>query len=138
MQKFKNRHGIRQLTIKGEILSNDSEAAKIFQNEILNKIEREELLLENVYNADESGLYWKSFPNVTLASQEEKSAPGRKECKDRITVLFCCNAAGTNKVRLCIIGKSAKPRSIKNLKNLPVAYKAQKKGWMTRDLFKEW
>lgn len=138
LEKFKNRHGIRQLTIKGEILSNNSEAAQIFCDEIVKKIETENLLLENVYNADESGIYWKSLPNITLTSREEKSAPGRKNCKDRVTALFCCNATGTNKITLFIIGKSARPRSIKNLKHLPVVYKASKKGWMNRDLFQEW
>lgn len=99
--------------ISGEILSNNAEAAKIFHDEIIEKIKTENFLLENVYNADESGIYWKSFPSLTLASREEKSAPGRKDCKDRVTFLFCSNAAGTNKIRLCMIGKSAKPRSIK-------------------------
>lgn len=138
MERFKKRHGIRQLTIRGEIQSNDSEAANVFQKEILDKIEREKLLLENIYNADESGIYWKVFPNTTLASREEESAPGRKNHKDRITALFCCNATGTNKIKLCIIGKSAKPRAIKNIKNIPVIYKSQRNGWMSRELFTEW
>lgn len=43
--------------ISSEILSNNAEAAKIFHDEIIEKIKTENFLLENVYNADESGIY---------------------------------------------------------------------------------
>ncbi|CAD6216162.1 GSCOCG00004380001-RA-CDS, partial [Cotesia congregata] len=52
--------------------------------------------------------------------------------------MACSNASGTLKLPLVLIGKSAKPRAIKNLKTLPVYYKSQKSAWMTSALFKEW
>ncbi|KAG8234985.1 hypothetical protein J437_LFUL013865 [Ladona fulva] len=34
-----------------------------------------------IYNADESGLFWRMLPNKTLADLNEKVAPGKKELK---------------------------------------------------------
>lgn len=48
-----------------------------------------------MYITDKSGIYWKSFSNVTLASQEEKTATRRKNDKNRVTLL-CSNATETN------------------------------------------
>jgi hypothetical protein len=60
--------------------------------------------------------------------------------KERITVALCTNAAGSHKLPLFVIGRSAKPRVLKNvnLNALPVYYKAQKSDWMDPFLFREW
>ena len=52
---------------------------------------------------------------------------------DRITVLCCTNMSGTDKRKLLIIGKSARPRCFKGLRmeGLPVEYHANKNAWMT-------
>ena len=44
---------------------------------------------EQVYNADETALYWKAGPWKTLVAAFEQSALGRKECKE---YLFFCTA----------------------------------------------
>ena len=96
-----------------------------------------ELTAAQIYNADETALFWKSFEVSTLVSQEEKSAPGRKKAKERITFMPCSNADGSNKLRLMVLGKSKNPRPFKNI-SLPVYYRSSKKGWMNKNLFKEW
>ncbi|XP_046686075.1 jerky protein homolog-like [Homalodisca vitripennis] len=95
---------------------------------------------QQVYNADETGLNFKALPTKSLASREEKSAPGFKMDKQRLTVLACSNASATNKIPLMVIGKSKKPRCFKNMNMnaLPVYFKNQKKAWMDRALFQEW
>ncbi|XP_046684625.1 jerky protein homolog-like [Homalodisca vitripennis] len=95
---------------------------------------------QQVYNADETGLNFKALPTKSLASREEKSAPGFKMDMQRLTVLACSNASATNKIPLMVIGKSKKPRCFKNMNMnaLPVYYKNQKKAWMDRALFQEW
>ncbi|XP_060084566.1 tigger transposable element-derived protein 4-like [Ylistrum balloti] len=45
---------------------------------------------------------------------------------------------GTEKLPLFIIGKSAKPRCFKNVHSLPTEYTANKKAWMTVDIFTKW
>lgn len=69
---FKQRHGIRDLDIPGEALSGDKEAAEKFVAEFNNFVTAENLLPEQIFNADESGLYWKCLPLKTLAFQKEK------------------------------------------------------------------
>ncbi|XP_046662877.1 tigger transposable element-derived protein 1-like [Homalodisca vitripennis] len=58
---------------------------------------------QQVYNADETGLNFKALPTKSLASREEKSAPGFKMDKQRLTVLACSNASATNKIPLMVI-----------------------------------
>ncbi|GFR86661.1 tigger transposable element-derived protein 4 [Elysia marginata] len=45
---------------------------------------------------------------------------------------------GSQKLPLLIIGKFERPRCMKNIKTLPVTYKANKKAWMTGKIFEEW
>lgn len=127
LEKFKKRHGIRQLTITGEKLSADESAVEPFKRKFLDKIKEMDLNPHQVYNADESGLFWKVLPNKTLAHQGEKSAPGRKVKKDRITFMPCANASGSHKLRMLVVGKANKPRAFKRCTNLPVVYMGQKK-----------
>uniref|UniRef100_A0A8C4SMY0 HTH CENPB-type domain-containing protein n=1 Tax=Erpetoichthys calabaricus TaxID=27687 RepID=A0A8C4SMY0_ERPCA len=128
LDRWKKRHGIRQLTITGEKLSADNEAAVEYLEEF--KCIISSYSPQQVYNADERGLNFKALPTKSLASQEERSAPGFKMDKQHLTVLL----------PLMVIGKSAKPRCFKNMNmnSLPVFYRNQKKAWMDRALFKEW
>ena len=43
-----------------------------------------------------------------------------------------------DKKPMFVIGKSVKPRCFKGIKKKPCRYRAQKKSWMTSDLFEEW
>ena len=60
--------------------------------------------IENVYNADETGLFFRLGPNKTLATKSDR-AKGIKKDKERITVLLCCNSTGTKKVKPFVIGR---------------------------------
>jgi hypothetical protein len=51
--------------------------------------------LDDIYNMDETGLFWKLLPDRTLTSEQ---LPGGKLYKERISVAFCCNASGTHKL----------------------------------------
>ena len=75
-QRFKDRHGIRQLEVQGEALSADTSQIDEFRAYVRELQERECLKDCQVYNADETGLYWKVLPNKTLTHAIEKSAPG--------------------------------------------------------------
>lgn len=46
--------------------------------------------------------------------------------------------SGTDKLPLLIIGKPSNPRCFKQFKSLPTEYDANKKAWITSDIFKEW
>ena len=50
---------------------------------------------EDIYNVDETALFWKATTSTTLATEQ---LPGGKVEKARITANFCCNATGTHKL----------------------------------------
>ncbi|XP_033225367.1 jerky protein homolog-like [Belonocnema kinseyi] len=146
---FKKRYGIR---LKEEKLSNDPSGASEFSPIFKAKIEFENLKPDNIYNADESGILWRLLTACTFALQlEEEEASKIKECKDRVTALFCANASGSHRIPLLIIGKSETPRSLdnlvtknsedlrlKNLESLGVIYTHQTSAWMDRCIFMLW
>ncbi|XP_057667238.1 jerky protein homolog-like [Diorhabda carinulata] len=110
LKRFKSRHGIRELQIQGEKLYADLLAAELFKIKLRDILNQENYGLENVYNADETGLNWKALPRKTLASRRELAVLGPKISKDRITALACANATGSHRLPTLVIGKSKKTR----------------------------
>ena len=138
LHKFKSRYGLRYLTVVGEKLSCDQSVVKGFKKEFLELISEMNLTTDQIYNADESALFWKQFKSKkTLVSVDEKSAPGGKEPKNRITFMPCSNASGRNKLPLMVLGTAQNPRPFKNIV-IPLSYYSSKKGWMTREVFEKW
>jgi hypothetical protein len=52
--------------------------------------------------------------------------------------MACANMDGSEKLRLLVIGKFKNPRCFKGVKSLPVTYKANKRAWMTSEIFITW
>ena len=92
--------------------------------------------LNQIYNADESGLFYRVQPNKSLHLKNENCVGG-KHSKLRLTGLTAANAVG-EKLPLFVIGISKKPRYFKHIKHLPCRYRSQKKSWMDSILFEEW
>ena len=112
-------------------------AACDWKKEILPEI-LESFSEDDVFNADETALYYRRFPDKGNC-EKGFDLTGGKKAMDRITALLCTNMSGTEKRPLLVIGKSKHPRSFpKNLHNLPVEYDSNKKAWMTRDRFTRW
>lgn len=60
LEKFKQRHGIRQLNIEGEKMSAASmETVNAYKQNFLQMIEKNGLTRDQVYNADETGLMFR-------------------------------------------------------------------------------
>lgn len=137
LTRFKKRYGIRFLKISGEKLSSQPELIEPFKKKLHNKIQELGLTADQIYNADESGLYWKLLPEKTFVSSQEKTAPGRKTEKQRITFMACTNASGEHKLRLLVIGKAKNPRCFKKF-ICPADYFNSKSSWMTQFIFKDW
>jgi len=86
---------------------------------------REGYLPEQVYNADETGIYYKMLPDKMLAvKSNEHRKEGFKAIKERLTLLFCVKKTGSHKLKPLCIGKSCQPRRFHhiNLKSLPFVY----------------
>jgi len=68
----------------------------------------------DIFNADETALFYKCMPDKTLTFKNEKCSGG-KHSKDQLTLLLAVNMTGTDKLKPLIIGKSKKPRFFANL-----------------------
>jgi hypothetical protein len=95
---------------------------------------RSEFSDSDIFNADETGLFYKLTPDQTLKFKKEKCTGG-KMSNERVTVLVCANLDGSEKRKLLVMGKSKHPRCFKNIKHLPVKYTHNRKAWMTSDIF---
>ncbi|GFU70366.1 tigger transposable element-derived protein 1 [Trichonephila clavipes] len=92
----------------------DEGAAKIFPEKLAKIIEDGDYSADQVFNADETGLYWKRLPNRTYIAKDEKTASGHKASKDRVTLLLCSNASGDRMLKPLLINKSLRPRALKD------------------------
>ena len=101
-------------------------------------IKNQNLTAEQIYNADKAAIYWKYVPRRTVATVCENGVSGFKDNKEPVTLLGCANAVGSHRLKLALIGNSKKPRSLKNIKNLPVSYYANKSTWVNQPLFVDW
>ena len=134
LDNFKSQWNLRVFKSHGEIGDADLEAAARELPIIREKLKGYDP--RYVYNADECGLFLKMAPDKTIYTER---LPGRKKTKDRISLLFCCNADGSHKFEVMIIGKSRQPRAFKKkATELGLDYHANSKAWMTAALFFEW
>lgn len=91
---------------------------------------------ENIYNADETGIYFHALPEDTYSSQREVTK-GYESSGERVTVLCCANMAGQRR-GLLVIGKSKNPRCFRGIKCLPVHYYSSVNASMTTAIFNTW
>lgn len=136
LSRFKERHGIVCKKICGEEAAVDPSTVTSFFSEKLPALKKE-FSPRDIFNADETGLFFKAHPSRTLTMKGEKCSGG-KFSKERITVMVACNMDGSEKIPLLVIGKSAKPRCFQKVKTLPVDYAFSKKAWMNSEIFTKW
>lgn len=123
LQCFLARHNISLKAISGESNDIDSEAVDTWKKRL------PELCAgfaeRDIFNADETGLFFKQLPTRTLAMKSKKCFGG-KLAKERVTCLLACNIIG-DKLRPLVIGKSKCPRAFRHARitsrDLPVMWK---------------
>lgn len=135
IQRFRERHGIIFGKISGESNSVDTAVCDDWLQNVWPKI-RAGYADDDIFNADEAGIFYKLTPDKTFRFKDE-SCKGGKMSKDRLTVLVAANMSGGEKRRLLVIGKAKKPRCFKNVKSLPVFYENNAKAWMTSSIFEK-
>ena len=92
----------------------------------------------DIYNGDETALFYKSLPHRTYCFDSDKPA-GSAKCKDRLTLLIITNMDGSDHRRLSVIGKSRTPRCLQKkykmqVKDMSVDWYASKNAWMTGEI----
>ena len=113
-----------------------------FIEEVLKPL-MEEYESQNIYNADETSLFYKSLSNCTMSFDgEEVHGSKLHQSKDRMSLLLCTNMNGSEKSNPVLIGKAAHPTAQKKhsvtFKDLGVEYFWNQKGWMTGPVFDLW
>ena len=80
--QFKARANLHNVKVSGEPASTDTVAAREFPEMLQEIVDEGAYLPEQVFNVDETGLYWKRMPDRSYLRKEEKLMPGYKAEKD--------------------------------------------------------
>uniref|UniRef100_A0A3Q2XR58 HTH CENPB-type domain-containing protein n=1 Tax=Hippocampus comes TaxID=109280 RepID=A0A3Q2XR58_HIPCM len=136
LQKFVARHQLTNSILCGEGGEVKIETVSEWKGKLSGLIEG--YSANNIFNCDETGLFFRTLPSRSYVSKRE-SAKNGKLAKDRITVLLASSMVG-EKLRPLVIGKSANPRCFtKDYKQqMRVTYEANRKAWMTSEIFLKW
>jgi hypothetical protein len=135
VDNFKKRHNLRQYHIHGEAASAPLEDLDTMRENLRQTLK--DYSPEDIFNCDETGLFWKMKPSRTISNGQ---VSGTKQSKDRVMVLLTCNVTGTEKLAPLFIHKYENPRAIKNInkKTLPVDYYWNQKSWMQVSIWNEY
>jgi hypothetical protein len=136
LDKWKAHYNIKSFKVNGESVSVDEEVVGDYRERLPTIIGEYNSM--NIFNCDETGLYFRALPDKTLCAKGQGSK-GVKAAKDRVTVMLACSATG-EKLPPLVIGKPKNPRYFKsiNVAELPVQYEANQKAWMTNQIFMDW
>ncbi|XP_068180499.1 tigger transposable element-derived protein 1-like isoform X2 [Antennarius striatus] len=141
-EKFKKRTELRSVVRHGEASRANHKAADEFVQKFKQLVTDEGYVAQQVFNCDETGLFWKRMPRHTFITAEEKKMPGHKPMNDRLTLALCSNASGDCKIKPLLVYHSENPRAFKVHKilkeRLQVLWRANAKAWVTRQFFVEW
>jgi hypothetical protein len=71
---------------------------------------------ENVYNMDETGLFFRLLPkyNLLMPDEDISTTRGKKKSKYHVFLIVCANAVGSHKIPCALIGKPKAPACIKD------------------------
>jgi hypothetical protein len=136
LDRFKKRHNIKEYKLHGEGASADIDSEDVTKQMDNLRAECSTYALKDIFNMDETGLFWKLQPDRSLATCQ--TSGGRKS-KDCITLALTVNADGSEKLEPWVIGRSKNPRCLKHIKNrqnLRIVYKYNKTKWITGEICK--
>ena len=135
LDRWKNRYNVSFKTVSGEGNSCTAEMIAPWKETTLPTI-LSKYKLDEIYNADEFGLFFRMQPNKSLNLRSD-ACVGGKPSKIRLTGMAAGNAM-SDKLPMFVIGKSKSPLCFKGVKHLPYRYRNQNKSWIDSVLFEEW
>jgi hypothetical protein len=97
----------------GESASADKEEAEKFCRKFQEFVKKEQYHPEQIFNCNETSLFWKRMLNHTYITKDDKSLPGHKPMKDQLTLLLGANTSGYMKLKPLLIYHSVNPRALK-------------------------
>lgn len=135
LQRFQNRRNIKihPRQSEKESFAADADVRMVSICQIIGKYPP-----KDVFNCDETGLYWKSSPDQSLIH----AMPGQENDQARVTLHFCTNSDGSERLPVWAIGTVEKARIFDNtginIENLGCYWRHNDKAWMTSKIFEEW
>ena len=75
-------------------------------------ISKENLIMEH---SDGTRLKFRILHSKTPAAKDEISSPRYKKSNARLTISSCSNASGSSKLKTVLVGKSRKPKALKDV-----------------------
>lgn len=101
LYRFQKRYNIKCSVLSGEGADVSSEVVEDWEKRLSHMCEG--YALKDIFNADETGLFYRALPSRSLVAKGDM-CKGGKQGKERMTVLLCASATG-EKVRPLVIGK---------------------------------
>ncbi|KAH6924734.1 hypothetical protein HPB50_023769 [Hyalomma asiaticum] len=111
LARFKARRNVNATVVRAEAAHADHKGAAEWQNGLL-PATLADCTMEDIFNLDESALFYRLLPNRTLVFKGE-NCTGGKNAKERLSVAFVVNATGSQKLPLLVIGRFSKPTCYK-------------------------
>ena len=102
LDRFRTRYNINFRVISGEAAAVDKITTENWQMRLPTIIQNYNLV--DIYNCDETGLFFKLMPGRSLVI-DKNGCNGGKKSRDRYTVMLCTNWLGTDKLKPVVIGE---------------------------------
>ncbi|XP_061427514.1 tigger transposable element-derived protein 7-like isoform X2 [Lethenteron reissneri] len=139
LYRFRRRHGVERMKVSGESLGTHVESVGPFGRSLKDTIPGENLSDFQVWNGDGTGFCQRGLLSATQAGTREAQLPGRDISKGRLSILFCANADGSHRVPVAVVGKSKRPRVVREcVDSLSVTYYASASAWLAAAAFERW
>ena len=110
LERWKTKHSVKFYKVCGESGDVDNDLVSDYKEKIKEIVQG--VKPEDVYNCDETGLFFRAVSDKSLSLKGDR-CKGGKLSKERLTVMLACSATG-DKLKPLVIGKSYKPRCFKN------------------------
>ncbi|XP_034871826.1 tigger transposable element-derived protein 1-like [Mirounga leonina] len=138
-EKFRNRYSLRNSRLMGEEEPLNAQSAPKYSKQLQRLIRARGYVPQQVFNAEEMSLFWKCMPSRTFR-EKDKNPESLEEAKDRISLIFCANAAGDKMIKPLLLYKDPNPTCLleKDKNRLPVFWRSHPKVSLTAALFLDW
>ena len=141
LESFASRYQLNMSKLHGESAEVDEQICDQWKSQLPTICK--DYKLENIYNVDETGIFFRTVPDKSfIRNGEVPHGTKAQTMKERFTAILLCNAAG-KKEKMWVIGKSKRPhsfpRTTKYARKLQqhVMYKSNTRAWATTDIFVE-